>query len=97
MGNLVQRGYNIPAFPRSSPDLNLARDVMLHLIDRLNSMLARVAAAHRNVHHVNLTGTLARTYENDYTRLWNNELHAKGDGFDLLAKLIERKLKELSI
>jgi lysophospholipase L1-like esterase len=70
---------------------------MLHLIDRLNAMLARVAAAHPNVHHVNLTGTLARAYGNDYTQLWNNELHPKGDGFDLLAKLIERKLKELSI
>ena len=97
VGNFVQRGYAIPKFPASSPDLDLARDVMLHLIDRLNGMLARVAAAHPNVHHVNLTGTLARAYGNDYTQLWNNELHPKGDGFDLLAKLIERKLKELSI
>jgi Dyp-type peroxidase family len=95
--NFVLRGYDMPNFPTSSADLNLARDVMLHLIDRLNGMLARVAAAHPNVHHVNLTGTLARAYGNDYTRLWNNELHPKGDGFDLLAKVIESKLKALNI
>jgi hypothetical protein len=93
----VQRGYNIPNFPTSSPDLDLARDVMLHLIDRLNGMMAKVAAPHPNVHHVKLTGTLAQAYGNDYRQLWNNELHPKGDGFDLLAKVIEKKLKYLGI
>ena len=32
-------------------------------------------------------------YGTDYARLWNNELHPKGDGYDLLAKLIETELK----
>jgi lysophospholipase L1-like esterase len=70
---------------------------MQQLIDRLNAMVSRVAAAYPNVHHVNLTGTLARAYGNDYARLWNNELHPKGDGYDLVAKLIETKLKSLGI
>jgi hypothetical protein len=60
-------------------------------------MIARVAAAHSNVHHVNLTGTLAKAYGNDYTTHWNNELHPRENGFDLLAKLIEAKLKSLKV
>jgi lysophospholipase L1-like esterase len=91
------RGYVIPDFPAGSPDLILAREVMQQLIDRLNAMVSRVAAAYPNVHHVNLTGTLARAYGDDYARLWNNELHPKGDGYDLVAKLIETKLKSLGI
>ncbi len=82
----VQRGYDMPKFPNSSADLALARDVMLRLIDRLNGMVASVAAAHANVHHVSLTGTLAQAYGNNYTTHWNNELHPNGNGFDLLCK-----------
>ena len=48
---------------------------MRHLINRLNDMVTRVAALDPNVHHVNLTGTLARAYGDDYKKLWNNELH----------------------
>jgi hypothetical protein len=95
MPAFARRGYNIPGFPSASADLDLARDAMRQLIDRLNAMAARVAAA--NVHHVNLTGTLAAAYGNDYTRLWNNELHPKGDGFDLLAKVIETELEALGV
>ena len=66
---------------------------MKELINRLNIMVTKVAAAYPTVHHVNLTGTLAKAYGTDYARLWNNELHPKGDGYDLLAKLIETELK----
>ena len=97
MPAFARRGYNIPGFPSASADLDLARDAMRQLIDRLNVMAARVAAAHANVHHVNLTGTLAAAYGNDYTRLWNNELHPKGDGFDFLAKVIETELAALGV
>ncbi len=90
-------GYQIAAFPSGLPDLNLAKEVMKQLIDRLNAMVTRVATAYPNVHHVNLTGTLAKAYGDDYARLWNNELHPKGDGYDLVAKLIEARLKSLGI
>jgi hypothetical protein len=91
------RGYDIPDFPTGSSDLNLAKQVMQQLIDRLNAMVTRVASAYPNVHHVNLTGTLAKVYGDNYALLWNNELHPKGDGYDLVAKLIEKKLKDLNI
>jgi Dyp-type peroxidase family len=88
----VNYGYKIPPFPTGSPDLELAKGVMKELINRLNTMVTRVAAAYPTVHHVNLTGTLAKAYGTDYASLWNNELHPKGDGYDLLAKLIETEL-----
>jgi len=91
----LQRGYNL--LPPGLADLALARDVTRRLIDRFNAMIARVAAAYSNVHHVNLTGTLAKAYGNNYMTHWNNELHPKENGFDLLAKLIEAKLKSLKI
>jgi hypothetical protein len=90
-----QRDYNL--LPPGLADLALARDVTRRLINRFNAMIARVAAAHSNVHHVNLTGTLAKAYGNDYTTHWNNELHPRENGFDLLAKLIEAKLKSLKV
>ena len=90
-------GYKILPFPTGSADLELGKEVMKQLIDRLNAMVTRVAAAYPNVHHVNLTGTLAKAYGTDYARLWNNELHPKGDGFDLLGKLIETKLNSLGV
>ena len=70
---LAQRGYDFR--PPGVADLPLARNVVRRLIDRFNAMIARVAAAYPNVHHVNLTGTLAQAYGNDYTTHWNNELH----------------------
>jgi hypothetical protein len=94
----AQRGYNIPNFPASNSDLILARSVMLSLIDRLNDMVARVAAAHPNrVYHVKLTGTLKAVYGNDYTQLWANELHPNERGFDLLAAVIAKMLRDLNI
>jgi lysophospholipase L1-like esterase len=92
---VAQRGYDFR--PPGVVDLALARDVVRRLIDRFNTMIGRVAAAYPNVHHVNLTGTLAKAYGNDYKTYWNNELHPRENGFDLLAKLIEAKLKSLKI
>ncbi len=93
----VQRGYKIPIFPNSSPDLILARGVMRSLIDRLNVMIARVAASYPkgNVVHVDLRGTLADYFGSpeNYARSWDNELHANKDGFDLLAEVVAEKLR----
>ena len=92
---LGERGYDFR--PPEVVDLALAKDVVRRLIDRFNTMIERVAGAYPNVHHVNLTGTLAQAYGNDYTTHWNNELHPKENGFDLLAKLIQAKLKSLNV
>ena len=92
---ILRRGYNL--VPPELADLAPARDVTRRLIDRFNAMIARVAAAYTNVHHVNLTGTLAKAYGSDYKTHWNNEMHPKENGFDLLAKLIEAKLKSLKV
>jgi hypothetical protein len=59
-----------------------------------------VAAAYPNrVYHVKLTGTLAANYgaPGNYKQLWRNELHGNEPGFDLLAAVIAKKLKQLNI
>lgn len=95
--NFALRTYDIKQFPAGSADLTLARDVVRRLIDRFNDMIARVAAGYPNVHHVKLTGVLAQAYGNDYTTHWNNELHPRENGFDLLAKVVQAKLKSLNV
>ncbi|MCP3391338.1 Dyp-type peroxidase [Bradyrhizobium sp. CCGB12] len=96
---LAQRGYNIPAFPTGSADLTRAREVMRRLINRLNDMIARLADDHRKIYHVNLTGKLAERFGDpaNYATLWDNELHANDEGFDVLAAVIAAKLRELVI
>jgi Dyp-type peroxidase family len=95
----VQRGYNIPEFPVSSPDLVLARDVMRRLIDRLNRVVAGFADDSRKIYYVKLTETLASHYGSpqNYAQLWANELHPTAQGFDFLAAVIATKLRELNI
>jgi len=86
------RGYDIP---NRNPDLNLARDVMRILIDRLNDMISTVAVDYRNVIHVDLRETLASHFKSprNYPRFWDSELHASKDGFDLLAAVVAEKLR----
>jgi Dyp-type peroxidase family len=91
------RGYDVIRNPQH---LTLARGIMQALIDRLNAAVQRVAAAYPNrVHYVKLTGTLAANYgaPDNYQQLWRNELHANEPGFDLLAAVIAKKLKQLNI
>jgi lysophospholipase L1-like esterase len=95
----TQRGYNIPEFPNVSADLNRARDVMRLLIDRLNQMVHQFVDPNKKIFHVNLTGTLAASYgaPENYATLWDNELHANEDGFDVLAAMVAAQLRQLSI
>jgi lysophospholipase L1-like esterase len=95
-----------PSFARRGIDvsslagLNQATEVMRRLINRLNRMVGRIAAAHPNrVHHLDLTGTLAAHYgsADNYRLLWANELHPNEEGFDLLGALIAKKLKAIGI
>jgi len=91
------RGYDIIHNPQH---LTVAREIMQRLIDRLNAAVQMVAAAYPNrVYHVKLTGTLAANYgaPGNYKQLWRNELHANEPGFDLLAAVIAKKLKQLNI
>src|SRR5262249_33558463 len=93
----AKRGYDICNKPA---DKTLATDVMRFLIDRLNAMVANVAASYPNrVYPVNLTGTLAAHYgtPDKYQLLWANELHPNDEGFDLLGALIVNKLKQLKV
>ncbi len=113
----VAKGYDIPDFPKKSADLTAATKVMKCLINRLNLVVNNLVKTYEKthpgrVHHVNLTGTLAKNYgtPDQYADLWENELHpgkkklAPGepgpaqDGFDLLAEVIAAKLeKDLGI
>ena len=98
---ILSRAWLKPAFEaRGITDLRVSREVMQRLIDRLNAMVATVAAAYPGrVHAVNLTGTLARDprYQQDYRLLWDNELHPNKQGYIVLAKVIAQKLKDLNI
>ncbi len=85
---------------RGMVELGKTRKVMQRLIDRLNGAVASVASANPGrVHHVKLTGILANDprYAQDYTTLWNNELHPTGDGYDLLAEEFVKALQRLRI
>ena len=91
------RGYDII---QNSRHLVLASKVMQRLIDRLNATVKKVADAYPNrVYYVKLTGTLAANYGelDNHARLWANELHPNEQGYDLVAALIAKQLKDLGI
>jgi lysophospholipase L1-like esterase len=67
--------------------------VMVQVLDRFNSSLKNVAAAHAGVHYINLLGTLRSAA--DYKRDWANELHPTSDGFRKLAAIIERAMLDV--
>jgi hypothetical protein len=78
-------------------------DVMKTLIDRLNAMVAAVAAEFPGrVHPLSLNGRLegeadyATPYAN-YKKYWDNELHASDIGFDILARAVKAKLDSLGV
>jgi Dyp-type peroxidase family len=91
------RGYDII---HDSQHLVLASKVMRRLIDRLNATVKKVADGYPNrVYYVKLTGTLAENYgdADNHTQLWANELHPNQQGYDLVAALIAKQLKNLGI
>jgi len=78
---------------RDMPDLAKNTDVMKALIDRLNDAVARVANANpTRVTHAKLTGLL-----NQNVALWDNELHATSQGFDLLADEVVNVLHRVGV
>lgn len=74
-------------------NLDEGRRIMVDVADRFNVALKRVAAAHENVHFINLLGTL-RTGPK-YKEDWANELHPTSTGFKKLALVLERKMLEV--
>jgi lysophospholipase L1-like esterase len=100
-GPWLQPNFSQCGIDVSTPaGLTVASEIMRRLINRLNAMVARVAAAYPDrVHHLNLTGTLAAHYgsADNYKLLWANELHPNEQGFDLLGTLIAKKLKAIGI
>jgi lysophospholipase L1-like esterase len=91
------RGYDII---NNSQHLALASEVMRRLIDRLNGTVKKVADDYPNrVYYVKLTGTLASNFGDagNHKLLWNNELHPNAQGYDLVAALIAKQLKDLNI
>jgi hypothetical protein len=94
--SFTQRGVDV-----STPaGLTLATEVMRRLINRLNTMVGRIATAYPNrVYHLDLTGTLAAHYgsADNWRLLWANELHPNERGFDLLGTRIAKRLKAIGI
>jgi Dyp-type peroxidase family len=91
------RGYDIIG---NSQHLSLASEVVKRVFDRLNAAIKKVAAAYPNrAYYVDLAGTLAKAYgdADKYKLLWANELHPNEQGFDLLAALVAKQLKDLKI
>ncbi len=62
----------------TDPDERYA--IVAELVDRLNRMLARLAAEHPTFHHVDLRGTLPSP------RQWDDEIHPRSAGFRAMAK-----------
>lgn len=81
---------------RSPYDASQGRAVMRHLIDELNTMIGQAVAAMpgQGLHHLNLTGTLARQpgFAANPRRWWLNELHPTEEGHDALAAVIDREV-----
>jgi len=82
---------------RGITDPTVSRDVVRRLIDRVGRMVATVAAEYpRRVFPVATAGKLELDprYQVDYRLLWANELHPNEDGFDVLAKVVAKTLKD---
>ena len=82
---------------RSITDLAVSRDVVRRLIDRVGAMVATVAAEYPGrVFPVKTAGTLESDprFQVDYKLLWANEFHPNEAGFDLLANVVAKKLKD---
>lgn len=62
------------------------RRIVRQLIDAVNATLAKVAQSDRNVHHVDLRGTLADGE-------WANELHPTPEGFAAVTGKIEARIR----
>ncbi|WP_367870835.1 SGNH/GDSL hydrolase family protein [Luteolibacter sp. Populi] len=63
------------------------REIMVKVLDTFNAVLKKVAAAHPDVHYIDLRKTLRNgaNYKDD----WANELHPTSSGFQQLARKIE--------
>ena len=78
-------------------DLTVSREVVRRLIDRVGAMVATVAAEYPGrVFPVSTAGKLELDprYQQDYKLLWANEFHPNQDGFDVLAKVVAKTLKD---
>jgi Dyp-type peroxidase family len=78
-------------------DLTVSREVVRRLIDRVGRMVATVAAEYPGrVFPVATAGKLEldSRYQVDYKLLWANEFHPNQDGFDVLAKVVAKTLKD---
>lgn len=76
-----------PGFRKKGHD-DLGKNTLLigQLIDRFNTMLARVSAIPQfgHVHYLDLRGTLK--HDGTYKKHWANELHPNAAGFELVTK-----------
>ncbi|MCP3369752.1 Dyp-type peroxidase [Bradyrhizobium cajani] len=83
---------------RGITDLSVSRELTRRLIDRVGAMVATVAAEYPGrVSLVKTAGTLEADprYQVDYKLLWANEFHPNEDGYDLLAKVVGSKLRDV--
>lgn len=71
-------------------DLAAGQALVRTLIARFNTTLQSLAAAHSDVHYVNLRNTLSSGP--DYTKDWANELHATSEGWKKLAKELQAQM-----
>ncbi|BFU95764.1 MAG: hypothetical protein NTNFB02_24860 [Nitrospira sp.] len=85
-----------PGFREKGFDvMSVRKAIAKELIDRLNTMLAQVAALPEFSHvtYVNLRSTLSTN--DNYKQFWANELHPTEKGFGLVTALFAKKLDVL--
>lgn len=70
-------------------DPEVQRRLAAELVDRVNDLLAELAAAHPRFHHVDLRGTLRSP------RQWADEIHPKSAGFRRMATRFRRAMDAL--
>lgn len=83
---------------RGITDLSVSRELTRRLIDRVGVMVATVAAEYPGrVSLVKTAGTLETDprYQEDYKLLWANEFHPNEAGFDVLAREVAKKIRDV--
>jgi hypothetical protein len=86
LGPWLKPTFELRRFPAEAATASVVKDMLL----RFATMLAQLAAAHRQVVFVNAQGTLAPVSSS-----WHNELHPTKKGFQQFAERFQVELKQL--
>lgn len=88
-----RKGYD----PKQQAELQKMTDLMKVLIDRFNTLLAGLAGSPNlgHVTYVDLRPTLSNALPKKYREDWGNELHPTKDGYEAVAREVDRALAAL--